>query len=138
MTDSKVFLDTSPLIYLLDEDANFGEKTKIILSSLSEQEVTFVTSVITCTEYLVVPYRKGNRLRIEAFWELIADYPIILYSVTQQVAMKAAEIKAQYQFKTMDSLQLAVACLEGCSMFLTNDKQLCQFREISCQMVAEW
>ena len=138
MTDSKVFLDTSPLIYLLDDDANFGEKTKIILSSLSEQEVTFVTSVITCTEYLVVPYRKGNRLRIEAFWELIADYPIILYSVTQQVAMKAAEIKAQYQFKTMDSLQLAVACLEGCSMFLTNDKQLCQFREISCQMVAEW
>lgn len=138
MTDSKVFLDTSPLIYLLDDDANFGEKTKIILSSLSEQEVTFVTSVITCTEYLVVPYRKGNRLRIEAFWELIADCPIILYPITQQVAMKAAEIRAQYQFKTMDSLQLAVACLEGCSMFLTNDKQLCQFGEISCQMVAEW
>ncbi len=55
MTDSKVFLDTSPLIYLLDDDTNYGEKTKTILSSLSEQEATFVTSVITCTEYLVVP-----------------------------------------------------------------------------------
>ena len=138
MTDSKVFLDTSPLIYLLDDDANFGEKTKAILSSLSEQEATFVTSVITCTEYLVVPYRNGNRLRIEAFWELIADYPIILYPITQQIATKAAEIRSQYRFKAMDSLQLAVACIEGCSMFLTNDKQLCQFREISCVTVEEW
>ena len=138
MTDSKIFLDTSPLIYLLDNDANFGEQTKNILSVLSEQEATFVTSVITCTEYLVVPYRNGNRLRVEAFWELIADYPILLYPITQQVASKAAEIRAQYRFKAMDSLQLAVACLEGCSMFLTNDKQLCRFEELSCRTVAEW
>ncbi|MBR5163779.1 MAG: PIN domain-containing protein, partial [Schwartzia sp.] len=96
MTDSKVFLDTSPLIYLLDNDANFGEKTRRILSALSEQEATFVSSVITCTEYLVIPYRNGNRLRIEAFWELITDYPIVLYPITQQVASKAAEIRAQY------------------------------------------
>ncbi len=84
------------------------------------------------------PYRKGNRLRIEAFWERSADYPIILYPITQQVAAKAAEIRAQYGFKAMDSLQLAVACLEGCSMFLTNDKQLCRFGEISCVTVEEW
>ena len=138
MTDSKVFLDTSPLIYLLDNDTNFGEKTRRILSALSEQEATFVSSVITCTEYLVVPYRNGNRLRIEAFWDLITDYPIILYPITQQVASKAAEIRAQYHFKTMDALQLAVACAEGCSMFLTNDKQLRQFKELSCVTVEEW
>lgn len=138
MTDSKVFLDTSPLIYLLDNDANFGEKTRRILSALSEQEATFVSSVITCTEYLVIPYRNGNRLRIEAFWELITDYPIVLYPITQQVASKAAEIRAQYHFKAMDALQLAVACTEGCSMFLTNDKQLRQFKELSCVTVEEW
>ena len=67
MTGSKIFLDTSPLIYLLDNDVNFGEKTKRILTSLSEQESAFASSVITCTEYLVVPYRNGNRMRIEAF-----------------------------------------------------------------------
>ena len=136
--DSKVFLDTSPLIYLLDNDANFGERTKKILAALSEQEAALVTSVITCTEYLVVPYRNGNRPRIEAFWALVADYPIVLYPITQQVASKAAEIRAHYRFKTMDSLQLAVACLEGCSMFLTNDKQLCQFAELPCRTVEEW
>ena len=32
MTDSKIFLDTAPFIYLLDNDENFGDKTNRILS----------------------------------------------------------------------------------------------------------
>lgn len=37
----------------------------------------------------------------------------------------------------MDAIQLAVACLEGCDLFLTNDKQLRQFKEIKCITVEE-
>ena len=54
MTDSKIFLDTAPFIYLLDNDENFGDKTNRILSSFVRQNNKLVSSVITCTEYLVV------------------------------------------------------------------------------------
>ena len=138
MTEPKVFLDTSPLIYLLDADTNYGEKTNHILSSLAEEGKIFVSSVITCTEYLVVPYRTHNHPLIDAFWEFVDDCSIELYPVTRKAALKAAEIRAQYRFKTMDSLQLAIACLADCSMFLTNDKQLRQFKEIPCLTVEEW
>lgn len=37
----------------------------------------------------------------------------------------------------MDALQLAVACLSGCDLFLSNDKQLKQFHEIPCVMIDE-
>ena len=30
----KLFLDTTPLIYFLDSDVNFGEKTKMILEEV--------------------------------------------------------------------------------------------------------
>ena len=30
----KVFLDTAPLIYFLDDDANFGEKMRCILEAV--------------------------------------------------------------------------------------------------------
>lgn len=40
-------------------------------------------------------------------------------------------------FKAMDALQLAIACLEKCDLFLTNDKQLRQFEEIKCITVDE-
>ena len=138
MRDSKVFLDTSPLIYLLDSDVNFGDKTNKILSALARDNNQFVSSVITCTEYLVIPYRTDNQPLVDAFWELVADCGMILYPITKEIALKAADIRAEYGFKSMDSLQLAVACTEGCQLFLTNDKQLRRFREISCVTVEEW
>ncbi len=38
----------------------------------------------------------------------------------------------------MDALQLAAACVLGCDLFLTNDKQLRQFKELRCITVEEW
>ena len=37
----------------------------------------------------------------------------------------------------MNDLQLAVACLSGCDLFLINDKQLKRFKEIKCLAVEE-
>ena len=37
MSESKVFLDTTPIIYLLDADINYGEKNSRLLSSLATQ-----------------------------------------------------------------------------------------------------
>ena len=51
---------------------------------------------------------------------------------------KAAQIRAEYKaFKAMDALRLAVACITGCDLFLTNDKQLRRFGEIKCITVEE-
>ena len=59
-------------------------------------------------------------------------------SINKAIAEKAAQIRAEYKFfKTMDALQLATACIAGCDLFLTNDKQLKQFMEIRCLTVEE-
>ena len=135
----KIFLDTTPIIYLLDNDKNFGEKTSKIFSALSEQNVKFVSSFITVAEYLVYPYRLKNDSLVKTFWDLVNENKMILYSIGHWEAIKAAKIRAEYKhFKPMDSLQLATAILHGCDLFLTNDKQLKQFQEIECVTVEEW
>lgn len=64
---------------------------------------------------------------------------IEISNIDREIAEKAAEIRAEYKgFKAMDALQLATACLTGCGLFLTNDKQLRQFREMKCITIAEW
>ncbi|MDE7267872.1 MAG: hypothetical protein K2N89_10450 [Lachnospiraceae bacterium] len=63
----KVFLDTTPLIYFLDADANYAEKVELILEKLIEADKTMITSTITCTEYLTYPYRTGNTEKINTF-----------------------------------------------------------------------
>lgn len=135
----KVFLDTAPIIYFLDNDVNFGEKARSILEEILEDGKELATSVITCTEYLTFPYRNNNREKVEAFFEFITDCDIPLYSVDIEIAKKASRIRAEYgNFKAMDALQLASACIKGCDLFLTNDKQLKQFEGIRCVTVEEW
>ena len=136
---NKVFLDTTPLIYFLDNDDNFGDKTKSIFEEILNNEATILSSVITCSEYLVYPYRTDNQEKIDVFFEFINVCEIDLIPISVDIAKTAAKIRAEYKdFKAMDSLQLAVAILSGCDIFLTNDKQLRQFTELKVVTVEEW
>ncbi|RKI51248.1 PIN domain-containing protein, partial [bacterium D16-51] len=104
----KVFLDTTPVIYFLDEDVNFGNKVESILSEILENGIEMVTSAITCMEYLTYPYKTKNIQKIDAFFAFILDCDIPLYPIDKTIADKAARIRAEYKaFKAMDALQLA-------------------------------
>ncbi len=136
---SKVFLDTAPLIYFLDSDERYGPKAQAVLEEILSDGKSIVSSAITCTEYLVYPYRTHNQQKIEVFFEFMDDFGIPLLPINAEIAEKAAQIRARYKdFKTMDSLQLAAAVWAGCDVFLTNDRQLRQFDEIACITVEEW
>jgi len=99
----KIFVDTSPIIYLLDKNSPFCSKAE------------------------------------KAFWKFLDGCQIDICNIEITTAIKAAEIRAEYPyFKTPDALQLATASLNGCDLFLTNDKQLKNFKEFSCVTVEEW
>lgn len=97
-----------------------------------------MTSTITITEYFVVPYRKQELSCISSFQRLVETLDIEITEIDQEIAKKAARIRAEYKnFKAMDALQLATAVVSGCDLFLTNDKQLKQYTEIKCITVDE-
>lgn len=139
MTDfKKIYLDTSPFIYLLEKSPEFYEKVKRFFLDCYQSENELYTSTVTIEEYCIVPYRNNNQKVISDFYKLIKDMEIKVIDVDSQVADKAARIRAEYKsFKGMDSLQLATACLSGCGLFVTNDKQLRQFTEIDVITVSE-
>lgn len=142
MTDyKKVFVDTAPFIYFIEKDVNnprYHDKVKNFFMGGYENNKEFVTSVITMEEYFVFPYRNNNHSYIDMFNRLVATINMEITEISQEIAKKAAQIRAEYKdFKAMDALQLAVACYEGCDLFLTNDKQLRQFKDIKCVTVDE-
>ena len=87
---------------------------------------------------MIYPYQQNNLKLINAFYAFVDGMDIEIKSIDKTIAEKAAQIRAEYKFfKTMDALQLATACLSECDLFLTNDKQLKQFKEINCITVVE-
>ena len=51
------------------------------------------------------------------------------------VFRRAAEIRAQFNFRTPDALHLAAACEAACDDFLTNDAQLTRFTGLTVEVV---
>lgn len=136
---NKVFVDTAPLIYFLEDDPNLGEKAKAVFSEVLTAEKTLATSVVTCEEYLVHPYKMDDAESEQAFFDFVEDCGVQIAPITVDIAKKAAQLRAKYQaVKGMDALQLATAIVDGCDLFLTNDSQLRQISEIKCVMLEEW
>ncbi|MDE6214175.1 MAG: PIN domain-containing protein [Lachnospiraceae bacterium] len=137
MTDfKKIFLDTSPIVYYLENNEVYYRNMKKFWNEY--RDCDYVTSAVTVTEYLTYPFQQNNFKLINTFYAFVNGMDIEIKSIDKVIAEKAAQIRAEYLFfKTMDALQLATACLSGCDLFLTNDKQLKQFKEIECITVGE-
>ena len=132
----KVFLDTSPIVYYLEGNVSYYQKMKGFWNRY--EDCSYITSAVTVAEYLTYPYRQNDLRLINAFYAFADGMDIEIRSIDKAIAEKAAKIRAEYKFfKTMDALQLATACLSGCDLFLTNDRQLKQFGEIRCITVGE-
>ena len=119
MTDyNKVFLDTAPFIYFIEKDSNnpqYFDNMKQFLEEGYRENKEFLTSVITMAEYFVFPYRNQKMSYIDSFHRLVDTLDMEIAEVDQEIAKKAAQIRAQYKnFKAMDALQLATACVTGC------------------------
>lgn len=137
MTDiRKIFLDTSPIVYYLESSEAYYSKMKKFWKEY--EDCDYITSAVTVTEYLTYPYQQNDLKLISAFHSFINGMDIEIRSIDKAIAEKAARIRAEYVFfKTMDALQIATACLSGCDLILTNDKQLKQFKEIKCITIEE-
>jgi len=142
MTDfKKAFVDTAPFIYFIESSVHnlqYHEKVKEFFKYGYDNDKEFVTSVITMEEYFVFPYRNKEYLFIDMFNRLVETTNMEMIEINEEIAKKAAQIRAEYRgFKAMDALQLATACQLKCDLFLTNDKQLRQFKEIKCVTIEE-
>ena len=106
---------------------------KAFFQDYCERDVDIVTSAVTYEEYLVYPYRQNKIELIENFESFISNIGIRIISIDKEIAKEAAKLRGKYpHFKAMDALQIAAAVETACNLFLTNDKQLRQEKEILC------
>ena len=134
MTEFKrVFVDTAPIIYYLENSSLYMDAIKKFFTKCIEENIQIVTSAITIEEYLVWPYSSGKMEFADNFKRFIEYMNIEVVDIDSKIAEQGAKIRGQYKnFKAMDALQIATAIVSGCDMFLTNDKQLRQEKELPC------
>src|SRR5205823_2343575 len=102
----------------------------------ADGHIVLCTSVITLTEVLVQPIRQGDaRLEQEYRDLLINSADFEMFPINSVVAEDAADLRARYNLRTPDALQIAAALEAGCDAFLTNDAQLSRVTELQIMVL---
>lgn len=132
----KVFLDTAPIIYFIEENPVYITRLEKLFNANAEGSFVFSTSVITLIEVLVLPLKNDQVELSEQYSNILCYSPSIeMIDINADIAKKAAKIRAKYGFKTPDAIQLASALQSGSDFFITNDNQINKFIELKVVLV---
>lgn len=135
----RVFLDTAPVIYYVQSNDFYFEQTQDVFIKLRRQKSEFVSSTVMMSEACVYPFRLERFDWHENLENLMKLLHVEILPVDKVIALKAAQIRAKHKsFHAMGSIQLAAAVISGCDTFLTNDKRLKQFTEITCKTLTDF
>jgi predicted nucleic acid-binding protein len=127
----KIALDTMIFIYAFEEHPVYLPLVKSFFREVERGRIITVTSTITLAECLVYPFR-AKAIELAARYKILfRDFPhLSVIPVTEEIAERAAWLRAQYQMKTPDAIQLATALISSSQFFLTNDEDLPRVDEI--------
>lgn len=135
---NRLFLDTAPVIYYVEQHPQYFVLMQPIFRSLSRGDFVAVTSPVTLAETLMFPLRDSNPQQQQVFTEVITTAAFTTFvAIDAGIAVKAAQLRVQYSLKLPDALQLATAIVSGCDVFLTNDFQLKKVAELQVLVVDE-
>ena len=133
-----IFLDTAPLIYFIEGNSPYQDKLKKIFDSNDKGDFTFITSSITLLEVLVKPLRDGQSVLADKYKNILTKAAgIEIFDITIDLAAKAAELRAKYNLRTPDAIQIATAIDNKAAYFLTNDLRLKSVSEVKLITLSE-
>ncbi len=133
---SKIYFDTTPLIYFLDDEKPFSDKVASFINDHQNDDDFYLTSTITDAEYLVFPYKMQDSNKIQAYETFLSDFGFQIAAPNRDITQQAAKLRAKYPaLKGMDSIHLATSMYYNCGIFLTNDTQLRQITEANVVLV---
>ena len=116
-----VYLDTNAIIYLTEGNPDFKASIEGLFVEIERAGARLVTSELTFTEVLVVPFRVGND-EVAAAYERLLDTLIEPIPLGRQELFLAAKLRANtFKLRTPDSLHLATAMLVGADVFVSGD-----------------
>lgn len=135
---SLLFLDTAPVIYLVEAHPVYFAVVKAIFDLIDQGNIAAVTSPVTLAECLVHPIRANNAKLEQDFSDLITEGTNTSFTLLDaDIAHKAASLRANYNLTLTDAFQVSAALASGCNAFLTNDVTLKRVSELPILVLDE-
>jgi predicted nucleic acid-binding protein len=131
-------MDTSPFIYFVEKHPVYYPVCRAVFAAVTVGRLVMDTSTATLTETLVLPMRQAQQALVDEYKELLLETDgINTLPFSAAIAELAAGLRARYNLRTPDAMQLATSINSGCDAFLTNDTKLECVTEINVLVVLQ-
>ncbi len=126
---AKVFLDSMIFIYKFESEIKYGAILEKLFAKIESGYFTGLTSTLTIAECLTKPKKEGSLALIAKYIALFRNFPNLeIYPLTFAIAERTAGIRAEWNLKTPDAIQLATATEAKANIFLTHDLALSKYK----------
>jgi predicted nucleic acid-binding protein len=129
---SRLAFDTSPIIYFVEANPAYDKLVSNIFNRVADGSLEGWTSVISLSEVLVQPIISGRNDLQQVYKELLlksANFHTV--PINARVAENAARVRATYQLRLPDAIQIAFAIDVGCQAIVCNDHSMRRVTELS-------
>ena len=127
-----VGVDTPVFIYHLEADEKYAVLTQKIFSSMENGKWQGLTSAITLMEINVHPWRVGREDVARKYEALLMNFPNLnIIHIDRDVARIASQLRARFDIRPPDALQVAASLVVGGRGFLTNDRRLSSLQSLT-------
>jgi len=118
-----IFIDTAPFIYFFEKHPTYYNDMRRLFDLVYDKNIQVITSIITYIEIATHPVRQGHpKLAIKYRDYFTHSENISLFPIDLVIAEQTVELRAKYQLKTPDAIQIGTAVACGADYIITNDK----------------
>jgi len=133
-----VGVDTPVFLYHFEDHPVYRSLTHELLDGIERGRWEGVTSMITLMETTVHPWRAGMEAVARKYEALLINFPHLTFvEIDRETARLAAQLRARFEIRPPDALQVAAALVSGAQAFVTNDKRLERLGELLKVVVLE-
>ncbi len=133
-----IFIDTAPFIYFFEKHDRYFHHMARFFDQVYETNCQVITSIITYIELTTQPARLGNDKLVRKYGDYLGNSEnISTFPLDIKIADFAVQMRAKYQLKTPDAIQLGTALACGADYVLTNDRAWQQVTEVDLLLVDE-
>jgi predicted nucleic acid-binding protein len=130
-----VYLDSVIGIYAVGGAPSFQARARTRLAAMAAAGDQPAISDLTWLECRVQPIRLGDVVALTDMEAFLTGSDVVRVPMPSAVYERACRIRAVHHYKLADALHLAAAVEGGCGLFLTNDRRLAGFPDITVEVL---